>query len=279
MFMANNDPSTKDRAKDKSAPNSRRDVVRQGASLSMIGFLRRYPWLLPVSLLILIGFYAGSEWISSRTISQGQADQSPWASATYDDTDAPLVHLPTTLPAFALQDQNGASVSKADLLGHPAVVDFIYTECSGVCPVLNREMVDLEKDPAYANTRFVSFSVGTDDGPPTLKRYLANYPDADEMRWRILAADDQFMPAVAVSLGLANSVKQVREGFLPYSSGLFLVDADGIVRSVYHGQQPDEVQRLKDDLRRMTSPATQPATQPAGQSAAANATSSTQAAF
>src|SRR5262249_49546786 len=65
-------------------------------------------------------------------------------------------------PDFALTDQNGARVSSGDLRGHWAVVDFVYTRCTGPCPILTSVQVELQKKlaPAQrAEVRFVSITL------------------------------------------------------------------------------------------------------------------------
>jgi cytochrome oxidase Cu insertion factor (SCO1/SenC/PrrC family) len=128
---------------------------------------------------------------------------------------------------------------------------------------LNSTVIGLEADPANAGMQFVSFSVGPDDGPSSLKGYVNNYYSPSDMtHWRILAADDQFLPSTAVSLGLAGSVKEIRDGLLPYSTNFYLVDAQGTLRGIYDAFSPDDVKKMKDDLRQLSASTTRPASPP-----------------
>src|SRR5437016_548196 len=47
-------------------------------------------------------------------------------------------------PPFALTAQNGTPVSLADLRGKVVAVDFIYTACPDICPLLTQKMLDVQ---------------------------------------------------------------------------------------------------------------------------------------
>ena len=46
---------------------------------------------------------------------------------------------------FALTNQNGGTVSLADLRGHVWVADIIFTRCPGPCPKMTRQMKELQE--------------------------------------------------------------------------------------------------------------------------------------
>ena len=62
------------------------------------------------------------------------------ASLTSFRPDNPVRDLstlgPWNVPSFDYVDQDGHHVTNRNLLGHPWIADFIYTQCTTACPVL-----------------------------------------------------------------------------------------------------------------------------------------------
>jgi protein SCO1 len=74
------------------------------------------------------------------------------------DRAAAQLDTPIPVPDFTLTDQLGRSVSNADLMGHPWIADFIFTECASACPLMSHKLSDLQA-VIPADVKFVSFSV------------------------------------------------------------------------------------------------------------------------
>ena len=60
---------------------------------------------------------------------------------------APTESLPTigTVSDFALTNQNGDTVTLADLRGHVWVADIIFTRCAGPCPIMTQHMESMQE--------------------------------------------------------------------------------------------------------------------------------------
>src|SRR5690242_18320231 len=88
---------------------------------------------------------------------------------------------------FALTNQNGRTVSLADLRGHIWVADIIFTRCAGPCLKMSRQMKDLQEAlPATSQVRLVSLTTDpTYDSPKVLKTYAGRF-GADPSRWMLL---------------------------------------------------------------------------------------------
>src|SRR5207249_7347314 len=82
-----------------------------------------------------------------------------------------------SVPPFSLIERSGRPVGRDDLLGHVAVIDFIYTECTETCPTQSLQFAQLEKDFAGArDLRLVSITVDPHhDTPEVLAQYAARY--------------------------------------------------------------------------------------------------------
>ncbi|MDA8099862.1 MAG: SCO family protein [Nitrospiraceae bacterium] len=84
------------------------------------------------------------------------------------------------IPDVTLVNQEGAKVRLRDLLAsdEPVLVDFIYTTCTTICPVLSANFSNFQKKraPAGRPVRFLSLSIDPDnDTPRAMKAYLKRY--------------------------------------------------------------------------------------------------------
>lgn len=152
----------------------------------------------------------------------------------------PVLH---EVPDFSLTDQNGETITKADLRGKIWIADFFFSRCQGPCPQLGARMAELQKALARAHgVGLVSFSVDpAHDTPEVLKDYAARF-GAEPGRWEFLTGDP------------AQVRRIVKEGFLqpleekpdqPLHGTMFLlVDGQGMVRGIYSLDDPELLQKI-----------------------------------
>jgi protein SCO1/2 len=142
------------------------------------------------------------------------------------------------LPKFSLQNQRGQTVTQRDLQGRVLVVDFIFTSCPDVCPLLTEQLQALHKQlPPRAKLGLVSFSVDPEhDTPQRLQRFAAQHgadlPDwwfltgpLDEVKRVVTSGFKQAMQAQPVAAGQPANVL--------HGTHFVLVDAAGQIRGFY----------------------------------------------
>lgn len=179
-----------------------------------------------LALLSLVG-------LSYVLISQKPAEQGPSAVPA------------EAFPAFTMTDQNSKQVTNGDLRGKVWVANFIFTRCSGVCPVMTGKMYQLQE--ALKDVSLVSFSVDPEyDRPDKLKAY-AGIALADESRWHFLTGDMEMLNRVTVGLHFGKFDEPMMH--TPY---FVLVDRDGTVRGYYDSDDASRVERLKADAASLT---------------------------
>ena len=154
------------------------------------------------------------------------------------------------VPAFQLVDDRGEPFSEEALRGHPTIVDFVFTRCDTICPVITMKMQKLvEKlgDKKAAPIKFLSISVDPAyDTPARLAQYGARF-HADPARWRFLTGPADKVKSL-VEGPFMNSMQL--EGKSPsgapaisHSGYFLLVDGDLQIRGVYDS---DDTQRLDE---------------------------------
>ncbi len=166
-----------------------------------------------------------------------------------------------TVPDFAFTDRRGRTVRRADLLGKVWVADFIFTNCSGTCPVMTMRMKGLlEALKDLPGVALVSFSVDPDrDTPEVLDEYAAGH-GADDERWYFLTGDRAAVYRLSRE-GFRLAVGEVppeelRPGdeAIMHSDRFGLVDRRGRIRGLYRGAGPDSeaaVRQLAEDIRKL----------------------------
>lgn len=159
------------------------------------------------------------------------------------------------LPDFDLIERSGRHVKRSDLSGDVWVADFIFTRCSGVCPVLSTRMAMLQRAlrGEGIDARLVSFSVDpVHDTPEVLREYAQRY-SADADRWLFLTgARDDLHALIGEGFLLSVAERSPSEAdtgeLITHSDRFVLVDRQSRIRGYYHGTDQDALGRLVSDI-------------------------------
>jgi protein SCO1 len=84
------------------------------------------------------------------------------------------------LPDVTLVDQNGKPVSLREILSanEPVMLNFIFTTCRGICPVMSATFAQVQNDLGRDAGRIRMFSISIDpeqDTPPVLAAYAERF--------------------------------------------------------------------------------------------------------
>lgn len=164
---------------------------------------------------------------------------------------------------FEFDNYDGRKISDELLRGKVWVVDFIFTTCGGLCPVMTTAMRTVQEstksDPALGPDTLRLLSISTDptvDTPARLRAYAEQF-DVDPSRWHLVRGDFrtvQRFSQQALKLGLERATTtQIDEGAekVIHSNKFVLVDRRGRIRGHYAGTSPGEVQQLIADIARL----------------------------
>ncbi len=151
-------------------------------------------------------------------------------------------------PVFQLTAQNGQAFSSQSLAGHVWVANFIFTTCTGPCPMMSSQMRRIQNSTAGSpEIRLVSFTVDpAHDTPPVLAAYAANFT-ADPKRWFFLTGQAARLDDIAYRSFHLNRV----DGSLDHSTRFVLVDRQGRIRGYYSSEEDGFLKRLLADVKRL----------------------------
>ena len=157
-----------------------------------------------------------------------------------------------------LQNQLGEQVSLSQENGKVMVVDFFFTHCASICPILTRNIKRLQDGLKIKNevkridttfVRFLSLSVDpVRDSVPVIKKYADRYGVNSDVWW-LLTGPKKTIYDFALNelkLGLQDSVS-VDSDFV-HTDYVALLDKDRVIRGYYHGTDTAELARLADDI-------------------------------
>ncbi len=167
------------------------------------------------------------------------------------------------VPAFSLTNQNNKTITNKDYLGKVYVVEFFFSTCPTICPVMNKNMLTIQNE-FYGNPNFGIASITIDpekDTPEALKKH-AEHLGVKHYNWHFLTGKKEYIYNLA------------RQGFNLYAgeneealggfehSGLFaLIDKEGKIRCrkdaqnnpilYYDGLEEAGVKAIKEDIKKL----------------------------
>ncbi len=158
------------------------------------------------------------------------------------------------VPSFSLTDQEGRRVTDRDLLGQVWVVNFVFTRCPSVCPLLTAKFASLQKRVGALPVQFVSISVDPDyDTPEVLAAYAARF-EADPKRWRFLTGPlSEIERTVVQGFKIHRGDPEPSENDpnlveIMHGEHFVLVNAQGEIRGYYRSDAAG-LKELEGDLR------------------------------
>jgi protein SCO1/2 len=136
------------------------------------------------------------------------------------------------IPDFSFTDQNGNILSAGDLKGKVIVLDFFFTTCPTICPIMSKNMAELANEFKGDEVVFISISINPFyDTPERLLSYQNKYL-ADANSWFLLTGQREEIYTLAEKgfFMVAQENEAAPGGF--EHSGLFaLIDSEGYFRS------------------------------------------------
>ena len=146
-----------------------------------------------------------------------------------------------TLPDFSLTSDKGTTIDNKSLAGKVWIADFIFTSCSGPCPVMTRSMAAVAKKlELHPEVNFVSISVDPEtDTPEVLARYGEKF-GANPERWHFLTGTVESIQQLAVKGFMIGSVDDP----VIHSTKFCLVDQKGQIRGYFTGTDEVETDQL-----------------------------------
>jgi len=159
---------------------------------------------------------------------------------------------------FQLTNQLGQEVSARDLDGHVWVADIIFTRCPGPCVRMTRQLAEVQAGlAADSPVKLVSLTADPEFDTMEVLRGYADRFGAQPGRWHFLTGRkpdvyDLAIRQLLLAVGESDPAQRARDADLfIHSTKFVLVDAQGGVRGVFEGTDPESGPQLLAAIRRL----------------------------
>jgi protein SCO1 len=193
--------------------------------------------LVPVLIIVFLKTFGNNTYAIPVLFENGVED--PYQECEYPDGEQHYI------PEFDFVSQNNQTLGRAAMNGKITIVDFFFTSCPSICPIMSTEMERV--DDAFRDREDVQiFSISIDptfDTPEVLESYSQKHNASK--KWHFLSG------------GLEETYRLARCGFiLPtidgqgnpddfvHSDKFILVDEVGRIRGYYSGTNREDVDKL-----------------------------------
>lgn len=163
-------------------------------------------------------------------------------------------------PGFSLTDQQGKTITTANYKGKVYVLEFFFSTCPSICPIMNRNMIDIQ-NKFFGNPNFglVSITINPEHDTPAVLLEHAKELGVKSSNWHFLTGDKSYIFDLS-NKGFnlyAGQNPKIQGGF--EHSGLFaLIDKKGNIRCrkdqygnpilYYDGLTKEGVKNIQKDI-------------------------------
>ncbi|MDO4228858.1 MAG: SCO family protein [Capnocytophaga sp.] len=163
-------------------------------------------------------------------------------------------------PQFSFTNQNNQTINNDSYKGKVYVVEFFFTTCPTICPIMTSNLVKVQDAFEGKNVGFASFSINpANDTPEVLKKY-AKDKGITSPHWHLLTGNEDAIYDLAnngFNLHAQNTALG-EEGF-EHSGYFALIDQKGNIVSrqdthgspliYYNGLDNEQIQMLIEDIK------------------------------
>jgi protein SCO1 len=153
-------------------------------------------------------------------------------------------------PSFSLIDSGGRAVSSTQLRGSVLLLDFMYTHCTTVCPMVTERMAVLERrlrETGLLGHGATLVSISFDparDTPDWLATY-AKSVGADRKGWLFLTGSEKDVANLLERYDF--HIRRTASGDFDHISRVYLIDPSGNIRNIYSVSFLDPL-RVENDV-------------------------------
>lgn len=138
------------------------------------------------------------------------------------------------VPDFELMDQNSRKITNKDMLGKVYLVEFFFSKCPTICPVMNTNMRYIEDKINSQDFGIISISIDPENDTPELLKQHAEKIGAKSPNWHFLTGNRNYIGNLADQFDIYVGDKEDESENLNHSGMIALVDQQGNIRCRYN---------------------------------------------
>ena len=167
------------------------------------------------------------------------------------------------VPDFSLTNHHGETITQEDMLGKVYVVEFFFTTCPSICPIMHKSLVKVQdKYFGNPNVAFGSVTINPEFDTPEVLNAYAKENNVTNNNWQFLTGElDDIYALANQGFNLYAAEAPEVEGGFEHSGFFALVDKKGNIRSrlvaqgnpkiYYNGLEDSDVKMLTDDIKKL----------------------------
>ena len=157
--------------------------------------------------------------------------------------------LRSHLESVALTDQTGNAFTMRQLRGNIVLMNFVFAQCSGACPIQTQRLKNLKQQIEAAHPevdlKLVSVTLTPElDTAEVLAGYARRYGIPPDGSWLFLTGENRAVGSMMDALGMKTSLSD--ENLLDHLTNFYLFDRDGRLKKQYDGVAVPEKRLLKE---------------------------------
>jgi protein SCO1 len=164
-------------------------------------------------------------------------------------------------PKFQLTDQNNKTISNKEYDGKVYVVEFFFSTCASICPIMNKNMVSIQNE-FFGNPNFgiASITINPENDTVEVLKKHATFLKVSSVNWHFLTGNKEYILNLAnKGFNLFASENQKVNGGFEHSGLFALIDKKGNIRCrkdaqgnpimYYDGLESKGVNAIKEDIK------------------------------
>ena len=165
--------------------------------------------------------------------------------------DSSIIHVAKyhKISDFKLTNQNGKEITQANYKDKIYVADFFFTTCQDICPVMTKNMYQLQEELKNDNQiLLLSHTVIPEvDTVEQLKKYAIEN-NVDDSKWNLVTGDKEQIYELARKSYLAVEDSNYSEYDMIHTENFMLIDKEKQIRGFYDGTNSEDINRLLKDI-------------------------------
>lgn len=157
------------------------------------------------------------------------------------------------VPEFSYLNQDSMLITSTDLKDKVWIADFFFSHCPTICPPMTSQMkrLSLETSDISEHIQYLSFSIDPKrDTPSRLREYVGMH-EITAKNWHFFTGEEEATHLLAKEFFNGAERNDGADGGFGHTDYFALVDTDGHVRGIYQGTNPEQVDLLQADLRKL----------------------------
>lgn len=179
-----------------------------------------------------------------------------WQPANFEPklVDSTIQHVKKyhTVADFKLINQNGKTITQDDYQDKIYIVDFFFTTCQSICPIMTDNMVYIQNQILNDDDiMLLSHSITPEiDSVAQLKRYAIK-KGVNDKKWHLVTGDRKQIYDLARKSYLVVEDDGLGDYGMVHTENFALIDKKKQIRGVYSGISKTGIDSLLKDLKKL----------------------------